>query len=391
MANNKKNILIDGRFIGVGESISRYTLEILKGILDLDKINEYTVLIRPQGLGEAKKLKEKYSKLKIEVLDVKHYSFAEQTQLLKWLNQKKFDLVHFTQFNHPINYKGKFIVTVHDLTLLGHLYRMNLLKRLGFRSVMASAVKNSIIIISDSNTTKKDIIETYKADLDKIIVTHLGVDSAFNAQVKSEKLKVKSFKKKYGITGEYILYTGMWKRHKNLLQMLKAFEQVKSEIRNPKSEHIQLVLVGKIDKEEPEVIAEINRINSSLEAKSNQLKVIVTTGFIEEDELPIAYAGALAYCIPSLSEGFGLPPLEAMACGTPVISSNISAMPEILGNVPLYFDPYNVEDIAHAMKKIIEDKKLREELSKKGLEQVKKYNWKNTAKRTLDVYKGVLK
>jgi glycosyltransferase involved in cell wall biosynthesis len=151
-----------------------------------------------------------------------------------------------------------------------------------------------------------------------------------------------------------------------------------------------LVLVGKVDKDEPEILQEIERINTSLKTKNYQLKTIIATGFIDEEELPLAYAGALAYCIPSLSEGFGLPPLEAMASGTPVIASKISAMPEILGDAPLCFDPYNVDDIAQAMQKIIEDKNSRDQLSKKGLEQVKKYNWQSTAEKTLKVYKEVL-
>jgi len=162
------------------------------------------------------------------------------------------------------------------------------------------------------------------------------------------------------------------------------------------------------------VIAEIDRINKRLSSKyphsieatrgkqvassktnnlatrSSLLVPIVTTGFIQEDELPTAYAGALAYVIPSLSEGFGLPPLEAMACGTPVISSNVSCMPEILGQAPLYFDPYNIEDIEKAIEKVTGDDKLRAELSKKGLEQAKKYDWKRTAEQTLEVYKEVL-
>ena len=143
---------------------------------------------------------------------------------------------------------------------------------------------------------------------------------------------------------------------------------------------------------------EINRINSSLavilndrsESKDLSLKPIITTGFIDERELPIAYAGALAYIIPSLSEGFGLPPLEAMACGTPVISSKESCMPEILGDAAYYFDAYNIDDMADAMGKVVTSEDLRKELIEKGLRQVKKYSWSEAAKKTLEVYEEVL-
>jgi len=426
-------ILIDGRFIGVGDSMTRYTLEILKGILMLDKQNEYTLLVRPQGVKIAERfLQETRNKiqgykqnpnskqpnkltpnsynLNIEVLDIPHYSFAEQTKLLSWLNEKKFDLVHFTQFNHPIRYRGKFVVTIHDLTLIGHLHRMNFGKKLGFRIAMRSAIKKSAKILTVSQTSKDDIVDYYKINPNKVEVIYLAVDPKYSNRIMNDKLRIKAFKKKYGISGDYILYTGMWKRHKNLLRMLKAFEQVQCQMSNvPPASRLrragkcQVVLVGKIDKDEPEVLSEINRINSAISnfqfpisnEMSNKLTPnsylpIVATGFIDEEVLPLAYAGALVYCIPSLSEGFGLPPLEAMACGTPVISSNISAMPEILGDAPLYFDPYNVDDIAKAMKRIIEDKNLRDQLVNKGLEQVKKYSWKDTARKTLEVYKNTL-
>lgn len=428
-----KRILIDGRFVGVGESVSRYTLEVLNRVIKLDLENKYTLLIRPCGADvfakffkippyqseimdfksqkNHEKLKleklienchKKYKNLELKMLDIKHYSPKEQTHLLKYLNQEKFDLVHFTQFNHPVFYKGKFVVTVHDLTMLGHLHRQNPIKRLAFNKVMKAAAKNSVKIITVSETSKKDILDYYDIPEDKIKVTYLGVDDKYNISVRSQQSKINQFMKKYDIGDQYILYTGMWKRHKNLLRALQAFQiAAKSgEIENRK---VQLVMAGKVDEKEPEVIELINKINSGLRTqdsghgtydlrpKTQALNPVVTTGFIPEEELPIAYAGALAYIIPSLSEGFGLPPLEAMACGTPVISSKDSCMPEILGDVPLYFDPYNINDMAEAMEKIVTDKALRQKMIPKGLEQVRKYSWDDTAKKTLETYKDVLK
>jgi len=426
-------ILIDGRFVGVGESVSRYTLEILSRIIMSDQENEYTLLIRPCGADvfaeflkipayepeimdfkaqknqEKLKLekliencKTKYKNLELEIINIKHYSLKEQTKLHKYLKEKKFDLVHFTQFNHPILYKGKFVVTVHDLTMLGHLHRQNQLKRIAFNKVMEAAAKNSSMILTVSETSKKEIIEYYGTPKDKIVVTYLGTDSKYNLQVKNNNSKIESFKRKYKISDQYILYTGMWKRHKNLLRMLEAFEKAaaKGEIKDRK---VQLVMAGKIDKNEPEVINLINQINSGLRTqdsgrgsqdprpKTQDPNLVVTTGFVLEEELPLAYAGASAYVIPSLSEGFGLPPLEAMACGTPVISSKESCMPEILGDVPLYFDPYDTDDMAKAMEKIITDEDLRKKMIPAGLEQVRKYSWDDTAEKTLGVYKEVLK
>jgi len=179
-------------------------------------------------------------------------------------------------------------------------------------------------------------------------------------------------------------------------------------------EKIQLVLAGKIDQREPEVIKEINRVNSKLEIRMSKSETnsksecrnpkqvgniaiqqfnnpaVLCTGFIPEELLPAAYCGALAYAQPSLSEGFGLPPLEAMACGTPVVAANISATSEVLGDAALYFDPENVKDMAEKIGKIYSDFKLRLELEKKGFEQIKLYSWRENGKKTLEVIKEVL-
>lgn len=430
------HILIDGRFIGVGESMTRYTLEVLRGILSMDSKNEYTLLIRPVGekmLGDYPEIISTPN-LKVDILDILHYSLLEQTKLLQYLNKMNFDLVHFTQFNHPILYKRPFVVTVHDLTMVGYLHRSRL-RGVAFNKVMKSAVFDSKKIITVSKESKKEIVEHYHIDPEKIEVIYNGIDHvAYNSQLATCNSKLRNFKEHYNIKGDYLLYTGAWKKHKNLKRLLEAYEQFISgcHLEPFDSTHglsvverldsgscPQLVLVGKIDDREPEVSAEINRINSKYSVvsrsprrpgnlqnsgvdnnlaiqqfdnkKSNsQYEPIITTGFIEEGELPTAYAGALAYVIPSLNEGFGLPPLEAMACGTPVIASNVSCMPEILGDAAYYFDPYNVDDIVKAIKKIVSDKQTRTKLIKKGLDQAKKYSWDKTARKTLEVYNGLI-
>lgn len=391
----KKRILIDGRFIGVGESISRYVLETLSGILDLDHDNDYTLLIRPAGEQAIERYPKvvNASNLKVDILDIPHYSLAEQTKLLSYLNKQKFDLVHFTQFNHPVFYKGNYVVTIHDLTLIGHLHYFNFIKQIAFNLVMRSAANDSKKIISISKTTEEDIVDYFHIQKKKIEVAYLGLDHK-NFHQDIAAARISQFKEKYGLAGDYILYTGMWKKHKNLVRFFQAFEKFKTKTKSP----LKLVLTGKIDQNEPEVTDEIKRANSSLSVilsdrrESNDLadKSIITTGYIEEEELPVAYAGALMYVIPSLSEGFGWPPLEAMACGTPVIASNLSAMPEILGNAPLYFDPYNIDEMAQAIDQVAGDERFRKELIEKGLKQAQKYDWTETARKTFSVYESLL-
>jgi len=386
--NKAKRILIDGRFVGVGDSISRYTLETLNGILKLDHDNQYTLLIRPQGEQTLERYPDivNASNLKVDILEIPHYSLAEQTKLLKYLNKEKYDLVHFTQFNHPIFYRGNYVTTIHDLTLVGHLHYFNFGKQLAYNMVMKSAARDSKKVIAISKTSMDDVIDFFGTPKSKFEIIYHGIDHInYNEKVKKELGKIKSFKEKYGIKGDYILYTGMWKKHKNLIRLFQAFEEFKKATTNP----IQLVLTGKIDKNEPEVIAEMERINN-LAMKQFNSEAILTTGYIDEEELPIAYAGAQICVIPSLSEGFGWPPLEAMACGTPVIASKISCIPEILGDAPYYFDPYKVDQIEKAISTVLGDEKVRKDLTEKGLKQVQKYNWAETAKETLEVYKSLI-
>ncbi|MEI7792738.1 MAG: glycosyltransferase family 1 protein, partial [Candidatus Berkelbacteria bacterium] len=209
-----------------------------------------------------------------------------------------------------------------------------------------------------------------------------GIDhSRFNNKIENRAERVEKFKKDNEIAGDYVLYTGMWKKHKNLKRLFEAYEQylLKS------GSKLQLVMVGAIDEKEPEILAQIEQINAKFDKK-----VILTVGPRYGDELVTAYAGALFYVIPSLSEGFGWPPLEAMACGVPVIASKESCIPEILGDAPIYFNPYEVKEIREAIQKVAGDASLRAELVKKGLEQVKKYDWEKTAKQTLEVYEEAL-
>jgi len=395
-----KRILIDGRFVGVGESIARYVLELTKELLKIDTENQYTLLIRPVGRKELDWYPEVMNakNLKVVELDIPHYSLSEQTKLLSYLNEQKFDLVHFAQFNHPVNYKGNYVVTIHDFTLIGRLRYNNFIKQLAFSTVMKSAIKDAHHIISISKYTLRDLQNFCPTDKSKISIIYHGLDhDKFNAGIRRNELGIRETKEKYNILGDYILYVGGWKKHKNLLRMLQAYEKFIITCHSERSEEShslpKLVMVGTKDAKESQVLAEINRINSSLNSLFLIPNSIILTGSvnIRSDDLPKIYAGALAYIIPSLSEGFGWPPLEAMACGAPVIASKESCIPEILGDAALYFDPYNTDDIEKSITKIVTDEKLRQDLSDKGLDHVKKYDWSNTAKETLEVYNKALK
>ncbi|MCX6810350.1 MAG: glycosyltransferase family 1 protein [Candidatus Berkelbacteria bacterium] len=384
-------ILVDGRFIGVGDSIGRYTFGILEHLLDIDSENHYSLLIRPAGIKQVKEHGFWDSdRVKVEVQDIAHYSMAEQTKLLVWLNKKPYDLVYFTQFNHPIYYRKPYIITIHDMTTFGYFGYQNPLRVIPFKMAMKSAVRDSKKIISVSKKTGDELVDYYKVDKRKIEVIYCGIDQNYvriSKMDQADRVKLgNKFKKHYELESEYLLYTGMWKKHKNLMRLLQAFKKVRSDVGS-----IQLVLAGKVDKDEPEIVTEIENINGHEIDKTMSSDPVFVAGFVPEELLSAAYAGAIAYTQSSLNEGFGLPPLEAMACGAPVVASNISATPEVLGDAASYFDPENVDDMMMKIEEVVMNQRLRLDLRKRGLERVKLYSWNENAKKTLKIIEEVLK
>ena len=293
--------------------------------------------------------------------------------------ERKPDLVHFTNFNFPVAYGGKFVITIHDLTLLHFRNLRNSIARKAYymlkeqvmrNVVLKQGMKKADVVIVPSEYVKEDVANTFKVRRNKIAVTYEAADTEFSrGRINLEKK---------GINKPYILYVGNAYPHKNLERMIIAFGKLITEYLLD----YQLVIAGKKDS-----------FHKNLEEAVTEAGLqdrVIFTGFVTDQELAGLYKSAKLYVFPSLSEGFGLPPLEAMAHDLPVASSNATCMPEILGDAAVYFDPKRVDDMAKAMLMILTDQKLSEALIKKGRAQVKKYSWKKTALATLDIYNNVL-
>lgn len=351
--------------------IGRYSQNLIKNLLELDKENEYMLFMTPADRQEFKSHAKQNSNLKIVVTDISHYSLAEQTKLPKILEKEKLDLMHFLNFNHPVKYRGKFIVTIHDLTLLFYpetAKRTNFIKQWGFKYVFKNACQKATRIIAVSESTKKDILKTFNINAQKIKVIYEAADDKSSKDIKTEDIK--TLKHKYNIKGPVILYVGQFRRHKNIEGLLKAFEILKKEI------PAKLVLIGKI----PEGFRVDNEAF---------LSDTLTPGFVSDEELTAWYKIASVFVFPSFYEGFGLPGLEAMTAGTPVVASNRSSLPEIFQDASLYFDPSKPQEIADKMRMVISDKVISDQLIKKGKIQAKKYSWKKTAQETLKIYNSI--
>jgi glycosyltransferase involved in cell wall biosynthesis len=368
---------IDARFYGsVGKGLGRYTQKLIE---NLEKMStpfghKYFVFLRKQNWEEYQPTNKNFTKV---LADIPWYGIREQIIFPRIIKKLKLDLVHFPHFNVPYFYSGKFIVTVHDLilfhfptrrasTLSPLAYR---LKSAAYKIVIRNAIKKSKAILAVSQYTKKDILKYFRIDPKKVFVTLEAVD--FFPATPSDLPRQKVLEK-YGIMKPYILYVGNAYPHKNLDVLAMAFREVIK-----KHPLLRLVLVGKEDY----FYRRLKKLVSDLKMEN-----IIFTDFVSDNYLPVIYQESQAYVFPSLYEGFGLPPLEAMCENTPVISSSASCLPEILGEAAYYFDPKAIGEISEAIEKVLIDKDLRETLVLAGRKQVKKYSWKKMAEETLRIY-----
>jgi len=378
-----KTIVIDARFLDPKKAgISRYTRELIKGITRIKTGAKWIVIVK-NGEKFEDDFKDALDKSKdtIELIgtDIGHYTLSEQREFLKLLNNLKPDLIHFTNFNHPVRLKRPFVTTIHDLIMSKNpTSNRSRVRNFAYNYVMRNAVKRSKLILTVSNYSKRDIVTEYKIVPDKVMVTYNGIDTHRFRPI-SNPTRLNAVLAKYKIDKPYILNVGQWMKHKNLYALVDAMERLNAELKY-KGKY-QLVIAGRP--------REYDAMVEYIKAK-NLESVVLLPGFVDETDLPILYNAARLFAFPSLAEGFGIPPLEAMACGTPVVSSNATCMPEVLGDAALYFDPRNVKNITEVIIAGLTNTSLRDKCIKKGLTQASRYRWQETVDGTLKAYEKVL-
>ena len=383
---------IDARFYGpIGKGLGRYTQEVVDNII---KINEalgdgaldFVIFLSPANFDEFNVKSPRVRKVK---LNIPWYSWREQL-IMPWLIAKeKLDLIHFPHFNVPIFTPTKMVVTIHDLILTHFptvrattkntwVYRF---KNLAYRFVLRMIIFRAEKIIAVSEFTKQDIIHTFPRAASKIVVTYEGVanlakgrDSLFVAKLDSEEMI-----QKYHLGKNFLLYVGNAYPHKNLETLIRVFNRLYAEQKD-----LKLVLVGKEDYFYNRIKQYARSLN--LWQKENLNSPVVFPGYVPDAQLEIMYQEARAYIFPSLYEGFGLPVVKSLKVGVPVITSHNSSLIEISQGAAILVDPNSTESIAKAIEKIVHSKKLRQQLSRRGIEIAKKFSWQTAAKQTLMVY-----
>jgi len=364
--------LFSSSFTGIG----RCTHELVKHIIEMNrKLAEPHELVLFFNNPEYREFRS-LAPIKKVLINAKHYSFDEQWTFWRKLKKEKCDVVHFPHFNKPILYKGDYTVTIHDLTLsmFPGKKMTKWYHRLAYHMVIKSAIKHARRVIAVSQNTKNDIIEHFKIKPDKIAVVYNGVNKEFDLMKDVEKTHPTL--RKHKINKQFLLYVGVWRSHKNLPRMIEAFKKLRE------SSDIQLVITGKPDLHYPEVIDTVKRLKLT--------ENVIFPGLVSEKELIHLYNAAMIFIFPSLYEGFGLPPLESMRCGTPVVASRTSSIPEICGNEnAIFFDPYDVEDIAEKIAMVYKDAELQGRLIKNGAERASEFSWEKMSKDTFKIIQNV--
>lgn len=290
--------------------------------------------------------------------------------------QHKLDLIHDPTGTCPLLLArtGK-VITIHDVFPYVSPKTSTTLDWLIYHFWLPLAVRGVDAVITDSTHSKADILRYFHLKSDKVTVIPAAAGDRYQPL---EPAQVQSVLRRYQLAQPYILYVGSIEPRKNLLRLLQAYARLRDDLPAWK-----LVIVGARNawKSTP-ISAELRKLNLT--------SWVQFTGYVPEEDLPALYNGASLFVFPSLYEGFGLPVLEAMACGTPVITSNISSLPEVAGDAALLVDPYNVDEIAAVMRRVLSDPDLCADLRHRGLERAKEFSWERTARQTLEVYRKVL-
>jgi glycosyltransferase involved in cell wall biosynthesis len=293
-------------------------------------------------------------------------------QILLPLNiaREKIDVFLTPYFKAPLFLSSKMVLIINDLIPLFFPEEHRLFKRLYFRFMSAATARRATRIMTISEHSRGDIARFLRLPADKIMVIHLGVEERF----KSSYIKKEEIRRKYSLPQKFILYVGNLSPHKNVRGLIKSYASLPVSLRD----NYPLVL-GALRSDK--YFSEINKVIREMELIQN----VFFTDYIEHKDLPSVYRISSVFAFPSFYEGFGLPPLEAMACGCPVVSSNTSSMPEVLGDAALFFNPYHIEEMSQAIRLMLEDENLRKGFSQKGLERAKLFTIEKMTSGMLDI------
>jgi len=368
-------IAIDAHSVGakLGGNES-YALNLIEALAQIDRVNEYTLYVTTAAAYD--RFQQRWPNFKVHRTLPHTPLIRIPLTLSAELRKHPVDVLH-VQFTAPPFCPCPVVVSIHDLSFEHLPQTFNRRSRTQLRLTVRHSARRATKILTLSEHTRRDVIDTYGIDAGRITAIPLAAPAHFGPVAHDKELQ--RVRHIYGIEGDYVLTVGSIQPRKNLVRLIKAYAALRgahSSNRCPK-----LVIVGKCAWLYDETLRALK--------ETGVRDSVVLTGYVPESDLPALYSGALCFVYPSYFEGFGLPPLEAMKCGAPVIVGNATSLPEVVGDAALKVDPFDVSAIATAMDQLINNSVLRRELSLKGQARAKMFDWNDTARRTLAVYEQV--
>jgi glycosyltransferase involved in cell wall biosynthesis len=354
--------------------IGTYVRNVVRHLARLDRETTYLLFCNPSDESTLRDLAENF----VPVVDgASGYGLREHVSIPFKLRRLGADLLHSPHYVRPLLCTVPSVVTIHDCIHL--LFPQYLPNRMAFRYarfVMGNAIRKSALVFTVSEASRADILRFYPAtDPHKVHVVPNAIDAELLEDPGPEETE--RVRERYQIRGRFVLFAGNVKPHKNLERLIRAFARVHGQEGN---EDLRLVLLGD----------DVGRY-ASLRRTADEAGVrqdVRFFGFVPHQTLAALYRMATVFAFPSLYEGFGLPPLEAMACGTPVVTSRISSLPEVVGDGALLVDPYSEEEIAHGIARVLDDEDLRRRLIERGLERAASFSWERSVRQ---IHSGYLK
>lgn len=354
----------------------RYLCHLLENMAKIDEKNEYILYSDHYVDRQMLQLKDNFS-IKV-IKQFGHSQVWTNFSLPKEVEKDKLEIFHFPASSIWMNKVRRTVVTIHDISpVLFPELQMASKKMICYFRFLFWLIKNKAdIIVTDSDRSREDILKYLKLSKDRVRVIHLGVEPFFCIQ---DSPKADNIRKKFNIKKDFIFFVGAFQKRKNLPGLIKAYEK----FINKSNLDYDFVIAGESKR----------TLGSSFYTSEELLKIahlrdrIHFVGRINDDDLASLYNAAKLFLFATFYEGFGFPILEAMACGTPVITSNNSNGPEIVGDAGILVNPYNIDDIAEAMIRYLTDEKLYNSLVRKGLRRAEEFSWTDTARQTLEVYK----
>lgn len=354
--------------------INWYIYNLLRYLPSVGNQHRYTVFLGHKGARQAfPEMKTKMTSLPTvnPVVRILWEQTVQPVQLLK----EGIDLLHSLAFVQPILLPCAGIITIYDLSFILFPERLHPLRRLYLRWGTRYSARKAQRVIAISASTKRDIVKLVGVAESKVDVVLCGVDEDFQPLENHRVLD--DFRRKRHLPEQMILFVGTIEPRKNLITLLRGYALLRKKVQLP-----PLVIGGAKGWHHQEVFSVAEELGLQED--------IIFPGYIPQEELPLWYCAADFFIYPSLYEGFGLPPLEAMACGTPVIISNTSSLPEVVGEAGILVDPENAEQIAEAMQRVLADNDLRAEMRRRGLNRAREFSWQKAAQETVKVYEQAM-